>query len=106
MSEWIKCDERLPESYNGIAEWSEQMVLLVRHTYHGADAEPYYDVVIGMYHTRIRQWFDNDNDVIGVYKTETVVAWQPLPKPPEGCITLHEHHEAMLGTDPTRESHE
>lgn len=96
MTEWIKCEDRLPESYNGIAEWSEQMVALVRHTYHGDDAEAYYNVVVATYHTRIKQWFDGDNDLIGFYKTETVVAWQPLPKPPEGLLTLHEMQEKMF----------
>lgn len=97
MGEWIKCEDRLPDSYNGIAEWSSEMCVLVRHSNYASDCEPYYEVRIAMYHTRIQQWFQ-DSEVIGVYRTEAVVAWMELPKPPDGCRTLQE--QELLGSSP------
>lgn len=90
MADWIKVEDKLPESHNGQAEWSREMIVLVRHSGYGSDSEPYYEVRIAIYHTRIAQWFEDGTEIIGTYTTERVVAYQELPDPPSGCKTLRE----------------
>lgn len=92
---WIKCSERLPDTFTGFDLLVRSSPVLVYGKYTSGEKNKIFGAQIFG-----NKWYSADGEC------GEITHWQPFPQPPEEQIMVceYQYHAFLPGAEPTRES--